>query len=294
MDAGDLHDEVVIPQMSSPVPSEIFTADSLRGRVVLVTGGGSNLGRAAATELAACGATVVIAGRRVGVLEDACSRIGPSCSFVAGDIRRDEDAERIVRECLSRFGRLDVLVNNAGGQYFVPAEAIEPKGWRAVTALNVGGTERMTRLAADLAMRPAGGGTVINITLSPHHGLTGMTHSSAARAAVEGYTRALAREWAADGIAVLALAAGHFDTESLRKYPEVVYRGAARSVPLQRLGREQEHAWFVALAAGPLGRALSGSVITLDGARDNWFGPWPPPSLVEDEGSVPTEARRQG
>ena len=85
-----------------------------------------------------------------------------------------------------------------------------------------------------------------------------MAHSSAARAAVEGYTRALAREWADDGIAVLALAAGHFDTESLRKYPEPVWRGAARTVPLQRLGREQEHAWLVALAASDLGRALSG------------------------------------
>ena len=278
--------------MSSSVPSEIFTPDLLSGRVVLVTGGGSNLGRAAATELARCGATVVIAGRREELLRDACASIGPSCSSIAGDIRRDEDAFRIVSGCLERHGRLDVLVNNAGGQYFVPAEAIEPKGWRAVTGLNVGGTERMTRLAYELAMRPAGAGTIVNITLSPHHGLTGMTHSSAARAAVEGYTRALAREWAADGIAVLAVAAGHFDTESLRKYPEVVYKGAARSVPLQRLGREDEHAWLVVLAASPLGRALSGSVITLDGARDNWFGPWPPPSLVEDEGTVPTEKRR--
>ncbi len=277
--------------MSSSVPSEIFNADLFAGQVALVTGGGSNLGLAAATELAACGATVVIAGRRAEVLAEACPRIGPSASFVAGDIRREEDASRIVRECLSRHGRLDILVNNAGGQYFVPAEAIEPKGWRAVTGLNVGGTERMTRLAADLAMRPAGGGTIINITLSPHHGLTGMTHSSAARAAIEGYTRALAREWASDGIAVLALAAGHFDTASLRKYPDVVWKGAARSVPLQRLGREQEHAWLVALAASPLGRSLTGSVITLDGARDNWFGPWPPPSLVEDEGTVPTEHR---
>jgi len=279
--------------MSSSVPSEIFTPDLLEGRVVLVTGGGSNLGRAAASELARCGATVVIAGRRAAVLEEASELIGPSGSFVAGDIRNDDDASRIVRFCLEHHGRLDVLVNNAGGQYFVPAEAIEPKGWRAVTGLNVGGTERMTRLAYEVAMRPAGGGTIINITLSPHHGLTGMTHSSAARAAVEGYTRALAREWAGDGIAVLALAAGHFDTESLRKYPEVVWKSAARSVPLQRLGSEQEHAWLVALAASDLGRALSGSVITLDGARDNWFGPWPPPSLVEDEGTVPTEARQR-
>ena len=281
-----------MPRLSSSEPSEIFTPRMLDGRVVLVTGGGSNLGRAAATELAACGAAVVIAGRRSEVLEQACARIGPSCSWVAGDIRRDDDAERIVRECLDRHGRLDVLVNNAGGQYFVPAEAIEPKGWRAVTGLNVGGTERMTRVAAELAMRPAGGGTIINITLSPHHGLTGMTHSSAARAAVEGYTRALADEWAEHGIAVIAVAAGHFDTASLRKYPEAVWQAAARTVPLQRLGREEEHAWLVALCCSPLGAALSGSVVTLDGARDNWFGPWPPPALTAGDGEVPAEERR--
>ncbi|MFL5890252.1 MAG: SDR family NAD(P)-dependent oxidoreductase, partial [Solirubrobacteraceae bacterium] len=166
------------------------------------------------------------------------------------------------------------------------------KGWQAVTRLNVGGTEAMSRRAFELAMRPAGGGTIVNVTLSPHHGLAGMTHSSAARAAVEGYTRALAREWGGDGITVVAVAAGHFDTESIRKYPEPVWRAAARTVPLQRLGRESEHAWLIALLASPLGSAFSGSVITLDGGRDNWFGPWPPPSLLDEEGAVPTEERR--
>src|SRR5215208_4274772 len=270
--------------------SRVFAPGILEGRVALVTGGGTGLGRAAARELAACGARVMIAGRREAVLRDAASGFG--AEYVAGDVRVEEDARRIVGACLERFGGLDVLVNNAGGQYFVPAEAIEPMGWRAVTGLNVGGTERMTRLAAELAMRPAGGGTIVNITLSPHHGLAGMTHSSAARAAVEGYTRALAREWEADGVAVVAVAAGHFDTESIRKYPEPVWRAAARTVPLQRLGRESEHAWLVALVASPLGPALSGSVVTLDGARDNWFGPWPPPSLLDEEGAVPTEERR--
>ena len=272
--------------------SEVFADGLLAGRAVLVTGGGTGLGRAAVAELLRCGAEVMICGRREEVLAVTAEELG--CAWVAGDVREDADAARIVDAALERFGRLDALVNNAGGQYFTPAEAIEPKGWRAVTRLNVGGTERMTRMAAERAfLPPAGdGGTVVNVTLSPHHGLAGMTHSSAARAAVEGYTRALAAEWAAHGIAVIAVAAGHFDTASLRKYPEAVWQAAARTVPLQRLGREDEHAWLVALCCSPLGAALSGSVVTLDGARDNWFGPWPPAALALEGGGIPAEERR--
>jgi citronellol/citronellal dehydrogenase len=270
--------------------SEVFAPGVMEGRVVLVTGGGTGLGRAAAAELRACGADVVICGRRAEVVEATAAELGAHA--VAGDVREPPDADRIVQFALDRCGRLDALVNNAGGQYFVPAEAIEPKGWRAVTRLNVGGTELMARAAHALAFQPAGRGTVVNVTLSPHHGLPGMTHSSAARAAVEGLTRALAREWRADGVSVLAVAAGHFDTESIRKYPEPVWKAAARTVPLQRLGREEEHAWLVALACSELGRSLSGAVLTLDGGRDNWFGPWPPDSLTADGGEVPTEARR--
>jgi citronellol/citronellal dehydrogenase len=275
-----------------PTASRIFAPGLLDGRVALVTGGGTGLGRATAAELHACGATVAIAGRRAEVLEAAAGRIGERCLVVPGDVREPAEAARMVDTILERHGRLDVLVNNAGGQYFAPAEAIEAKGWRAVFRLNVGGTLTMARTAAERAMRPAGGGTIVNVTLSPHHGLAGMVHSSAARATVEALTAELAREWAADEIAVIAAAAGHFETESLRKYPEPVWRAAARTVPLQRLGREEEHAWLVALLASPLGRALSGSTVTLDGARDNWFGPWPPPGLQGESGEVPIEERR--
>jgi citronellol/citronellal dehydrogenase len=275
-----------------PEASRIFAPDALAGRIALITGGGTNLGRETAIELARCGAGVVIAGRREDVLADTAALAGPRCSVVRGDIRDDADAERIVATVLERHGRLDVLVNNAGGQYFVPAEGIAAKGWQAVMRLNAEGTARMAQAAHDLAMAPQGSGTIVNVTLSPHHGLAGMVHSSAARAAVEAMTREWARAWAGEGIAVVAVAAGHFDTESLRKYPEPVYRAAARSVPLQRLGRMEEHAWLVALLATPLARALSGSTVTLDGARDNWFGPWPPAGLLDEAGEVPTEARR--
>jgi citronellol/citronellal dehydrogenase len=264
----------------------------LADRVALVTGGGTGLGRATAAELHACGARIVVVGRRADVLAAAATGIGERCRALPGDVREAAEAERLVDDVMEREGRLDLLVNNAGGQYFAPAEAIEPKGWRAVFRLNVGGTLAMAEAAAERAMRPAGGGTIVNVTLSPHHGLAGMVHSSAARAAVEGLTRELARAWAPDGIAVIAAAAGHFDTESIRKYPEPVWRAAARTVPLQRLGREEEHAWLIALLASPLGRGLSGSVVTLDGARDNWFGPWPPPGLRDEAGEVPIEERR--
>ena len=96
------------------------------------------------------------------------------------------------------------------------------------------------------------------MTLSPHHGLPGMAHSSSARAAVENLTRVLSIEWARFGIKVNALAAGHFATEALKKYPKPVYEGVARTVPLQRLGRPEEHAWLVAYLASPRGRLLHG------------------------------------
>jgi NAD(P)-dependent dehydrogenase (short-subunit alcohol dehydrogenase family) len=275
----------------TPPASQIFAPDALAGRVVLVTGGGTNLGKQAAIELAAAGAAVVIAGRREEVLADAAAEIGERCSLVVGDIREAADATRIVETVRERHGRLDVLVNNAGGQYFVPAEEIAAKGWRAVRRLNVDGTYTMIRAAAGAGFGEDGG-TVVNVTVSPHHGMPAMAHTGAARAAVEELTRELAAEWAHRRIAVVAAAIGRFDTESLRKYPEVVWKGAARSVPLQRLGTMQEFGWLVALLAGPVGRALSGSVVTLDGGADNWWGPWPPPSITDDAGAIPTEERR--
>jgi citronellol/citronellal dehydrogenase len=280
--------------------SQVFAAGLLSGQAALVTGGGTGLGKATALELARCGASVTIAGRRSEVLEQAAADIAAQVAggaaaapdWVAGDIRERDQAHSMVRTVLQRRGRLDILVNNAGGQFFSPAELIAAKGWRAVWRLNVEGMLNMSEAAFELALATAGAGTVINVTLSPHHGMPGMAHSGAARASVEALTRELAERWAPAGIAVTAVAAGTFDTEILAKYPANVRAGAARSVPLQRLGTAAEHASLVALLASPLGRAFNGSTITLDGARDNWFGPWPPPGLADESGTVPTEARR--
>jgi citronellol/citronellal dehydrogenase len=276
--------------MGSPTEhSQVFAAGLLRGQVVLVTGGGTGLGRATALELARCGASVVIAGRRLDVLEQAAAEV----TTAVGDVRERAGAERLIESALERWGRLDVLVNNAGGQFFSPAELIAAKGWRAVWRLNVEGMLNMAEAAFALAYERAGAGTIVNVTLSPHHGMPGMAHSGAARASVEALTRELAERWSPAGVSVTAVAAGTFDTEVMVKYPASVRAGMSRSVPLQRLGTVAEHAWLVALLASPLGRAFSGSTVTLDGARDNWFGPWPPPGLLDDSGEVPVEERRE-
>ncbi len=271
--------------------SRVFAEGALAGQVALVTGGGTNLGKAAATELARCGASVVIVGRHEDVLQAASEEIGERCSWVVGDVRERESARGIVTSALDRHGRLDFLLNNAGGQYFVPAENIATKGWRAVQRLNVGGTLAMCEAAHELAMAPAGGGMIVNVTVSPHHGMPAMAHTGAARAAVEALTRELAQSWAPDGVSVAAIALGRFATESLRKYPIELWRRAAESVPLQRLGDVEDYGWVAALLASPMGPAFSGSVVTLDGALDNWQGRWPPEELVRD-GDVPTEERR--
>jgi citronellol/citronellal dehydrogenase len=276
------------------VPSELFAPGVLDGQVALVSGGGTGLGRATALELAACGAHVVVCGRRLEPLEETAALAEDGrCEAVECDIREEEQVEALVSQAVERHGRIDLLVNNAGGQYMVPAEDITPKGFRTVMRLNVEGTWLMTHAVATRAMIPAGGGKIVNVTLSPHNGLPAMAHSSAARAAVENMTRVLSIEWSRFGILLTAIAAGHFETETLKtKYPRQVVESVASTVPLQRLGQPEEFARLVAFIATPGGDYLSGTVLTMDGARDNWFGPWPPARMVDESGKPLAEERR--
>src|ERR687894_584655 len=234
-------------------------------------------------------------GRREEPLaETAAAAEGGRVEALACDIREEEQVDGFVSTVLERHGQIDLLVNNAGGQYMTPAEDITPKGFRTVIRLNVEGTWLMTHAVATRAMIPGRqGGKIVNVTLSPHHGLPGMAHSSAARAAVENLTRVLSIEWARFGIRLTALAAGHFATDTLMtKYPKQVVEGVAGTVPLGRLGTEEEFAWLVAYLATAAGDYLSGAVLTIDGARDNWFGPWPPGGLTGEGGKPLAEERR--
>jgi len=279
-------------------PSQIFREGLLEGQVCLISGAGSGLGRASALELARLGATVIGCGRRPEPIEETARMItdaGGTGEAEAMDIRDEEAVDSLVDRVLERHGRLDLLLNNAGGQFLSPAEAITPKGFRTVIELNVVGTWLMTHAATTKAFIPQGGGKVMSVTLSPHAGMPGMVHSGAARAAVENMMKTLSIEWSQYGVKLCALAAGQFDTETLRtKYPAVVVENVAKTIPLGRMGTEEEWAWLVAYLASPAGDFYSGTTITMDGARDNWFGAWPPATYGGDEGSgtVPAEERK--
>ena len=282
--------------MATDSHSRIFRDGLLDGQVCVVSGAGSGLGRETALELARLGATVVGCGRREEPLaETAELAAGLPGSFgrEAMDIREEEAVDRLMDRVLEEHGRIDVLVNNAGGQFLAPAESITPKGFRTVIELNVQGTWLMTHAAATKAFIPRGGGKVLSVTLSPHNGMPGMVHSGAARAAVENMMRTLAVEWARFGIKTCALAAGQFATETLlTKYPRVVVDNLERSIPIGRAGRAEEMAWLVAYLASPAGDFYSGATITIDGARDNWAGPWPPESIAGESGDPVAEERR--
>jgi citronellol/citronellal dehydrogenase len=274
--------------------SQVFRDGLLDGQVAIVTGGGSGFGRVTALELAGLGAQVVVVGRRAEPLDETAA-LQADGRIVAhpGDIREEDQVQRVVEETLKRHGRIDVLVNNAGGQFLSPAEDITPNGFRTVMKLNVEGTWLMTHAVATQAMIPGGGGKIISVTLSPHHGLPGMAHSSAARAAVENLMRVLSIEWSRFGIKLNAIAAGQFATETLlTKYPQPIVDSLASTIPLGRLGDPKDIAWLVTLLASPAGDFFSGSVLTVDGARDNWQGPWPLQFAALDDGQPLAEARR--
>jgi NAD(P)-dependent dehydrogenase (short-subunit alcohol dehydrogenase family) len=273
----------------------LFAPTMLAGKVAFVTGGGSGLGRQTALELARCGASVAICGRRLAPLQETAElgRADAIHPFVC-DIREEDEVDRTVDAILAAHGGIDLLVNNAGGQFLAPAESITPKGFRTVIRLNVEGTWLVTHAVATKAMIPSGrGGRVVSVTLSPHNGMPGMAHSGAARAAVENLMRTLSVEWARFGIGLVAVAAGQFETQTLlTKYPPAIVERISETIPAGRLGSEREFASLVAYLCSPAAEFLSGSVITIDGARDNWLGRWPPAQASDADGQPLAERRR--
>ncbi len=242
--------------------------DANAGKVALVTGGGTGIGRATAMELARTGAKVVVCGRRAEPLEAVQAELGEDCLAVPTDVREPEQVAALVDQALERFGRIDVLVNNAGGQFLAPAEEISLKGWRAVHRLAVDAVWDLTRTVAERSMIPNKDGVVVFIGFSPRRGMAEMAHAAAARAAIENLAGSLALEWSEHGIRTVCVALGNIATEGLDGYgPERVAEWE-REVPLGRLGTPEEAAALIAFLASPGGGYVTGTTVVMDGGLD--------------------------
>ncbi len=248
-------------------------SDANEGLVALITGGGTGIGRSSALELAATGATVVICGRREGPLQttaDEIERAGATCLPIAADVRDSVQVEHVVSAAIDRFGAIDVLVNNAGGQFGAPAEEITDNGWRAVHRLAVDAAWTVTRTVAVRSMIPRRGGLVVFVGFSPLRGMPGFAHACAARAAVANLAAGLALEWSRHRIRTVCLALGTILTEGLAGYGEDTVETWRRGVPLGRLGRPAEVASLIAFLATPAGGYITGTTIAVDGGADAW------------------------
>jgi citronellol/citronellal dehydrogenase len=192
-------------------------------------------------------------------------------------VREPDQADRVVAAGIDRFGAIDVLVNNAGGQFAAPAEAISDNGWRAVHRLAVDAAWHVTRTVATRTMIPRRQGVVVFIGFSPLRGSPGFAHAAAARAAVANLASGLALEWSRFGIRSLCLALGTIATEGLDQYgPDEIERWR-RAVPLGRLGTPAEVASLIAFLATPGGAYITATTITVDGGTDAWGLAEPPP-----------------
>ncbi|HYC31525.1 MAG TPA: SDR family oxidoreductase [Gemmatimonadales bacterium] len=258
-------------------PPDIFRDDMLAGRVALVTGGGTGIGYGIASCLAAAGASVALASRKPEHLEPAAERLratGARVTTVETNVREPEAAARMVERTVAELGRLDILVNNAAGNFYAPSASLSPNAWRAVVETDLYGTFYCAQ-AAYPVMKAQGGGRIVSISMTLHYrGWPLMAHATAAKAGVDALSRTLALEWAADRITVNVVAPGPIPTEGVRKAfappggaPDVpaMDEFAKRSIPLGRWGAPEDIGQMVAFLAGPAGDWITGAIFVVDG-----------------------------
>lgn len=248
----------------------VFRDGLFSGRVVLVTGGGTGIGRRIALELGALGATVLLAARRPEPLQSTAADItaaGGSADWMTLDIRDADAVEDAVATVVERYERIDGLVNNAGGQFPSRAEDISPNGWRTVVDLNLNGTFLMSRSVFRAAMAETGG-SIVNIVADERNGFPGMSHTGAARAGVINLTKTLGVEWASRRVRVNAVAPGTIDSSGMDTYDPIVKQAAAegaRKIPAGRMGTEAEVAAAVVFLLSDAAAFVTGETLRVDG-----------------------------
>ena len=271
-------------QAPSAESQQVFLPGIFDGQVALVTGGGSGIGLTTALELARLGARLVICGRTREKLDAAAGAIEQSARAGAGsvwatvcDFREPEQIEKLVAGALERYGRIDILINNAGGQFPAPATGISPRGFEAVVKNNLSGTFFMSRQVALAAMIPAGRGRIVNVIANIYRGFPMMIHTGAARAGVENMTMTLAVEWAQHGILVNSVAPGVILSSGTDRYPKEIIELSAQRCPLKRAGTVDEVAASIIFLCSPAAQYITGATLRIDGASSLWGDTFPIP-----------------
>jgi peroxisomal 2,4-dienoyl-CoA reductase len=255
----------------------VFRPDVLHGKVALVTGGGTGIGFGIARCLASAGADVAIASRKPDHLEAAVeklSQLGTKVTAVETNVRDREAVERMVQETVTQLGRVDILVNNAAGNFYAPSATLSPNAWKAVVETDLYGTFYCCQ-AVHPVMQEQGFGRIVSISMTLHYrGWPLMAHATAAKAGVDALTRTLALEWAPDGITVNAIAPGPVPTEGVLKAftppnadaPDVfALEAKAKEIPLGRWGEPDDIGQMAVYLASPAGNWITGSIFVVDG-----------------------------
>ncbi len=270
----------------SPPAAAVFRSGLFEGQVALITGGGSGIGRGIADTLASLGAHVVVASRKQERVDAAAAEIraaGGKASGVALDVRDADRVAQVVAGVRDAHGRIDLLVNNAAGNFYAPSETLSPNAWKSVVEIDLYGTFFCSQAVLPV-MREGGGGSIVNISMTLHYrGWPLMAHATAAKAGIDALTRTLALEWAKDHVRVNAVAPGPIPTEGVRKaftppptaegVPDVfaVERAmesyARGAIPLQRWGAPADIGNMVAFLASPAASWITGAIMVVDGGE---------------------------
>jgi 2,4-dienoyl-CoA reductase [(3E)-enoyl-CoA-producing], peroxisomal len=262
----------------------VFRPDLLAGRVALITGGGTGIGLGIASSLAGAGAHVAIASRKPEHLEPAAEQLragGAQVSAVEVNVREPESVARMVERVGHEHGRIDILVNNAAGNFYAPSATISANGWRAVVETDLYGTFFCCQAVYPL-MKSQGAGRIVSISMTLHYrGWPLMAHATAAKAGVDALTRTLALEWAKDRITVNAVAPGPIPTEGVKKAftppgsdaPDLfgMEKYVADAIPLGRWGTPDDIGQMVTYLASPAGDWITGAIMVVDGGA--WLAP---------------------
>lgn len=258
----------------------VLAPDVHAGTVAVITGGGTGIGRATARAFVATGARVALCGRRDEPLREVAEEFGEACLTQVCDIREPDQVAAFLDVVAEREGRVDHLINNAGGQFAAPLEDISLKGMRAVHRLNVDATWNVTHQVATRFMIPARRGFIAFLGFSPRRGIPMMIHSSTARSALETLAAGVALEWSRFGIRAVCIAAGLIQTEGALQYGgQDLLDAEAQQVPMRRTGTADEVGQTIAFLASPGGGYVTGTTVVIDGGADAWGAGEPPPPL---------------